>query len=193
MVAKVSALILRQDRSEMASAKWIQPPSATRSLIFIFFLRLYSFSPQDPASFCAQDALGINLGYGVKEIVSRIPASFAAVIGNCSKWSRGVPLSLPFPYALPDPFSFLCAWLAFSASKRQCLWPGISPLPYDFSLPRMASAWCHHLNTNNRYRCPLNTLSGQLQREHKIRRNGICRLTSQDELLWEGTIRSWDN
>jgi len=53
------------------------------SLIFSFFLRLYYFSPQDPASFSAQDALGINLGYIVKETVSRTPASFAAVIRNC--------------------------------------------------------------------------------------------------------------
>lgn len=56
----MSTLKLRKARTEMAHAKLIQPPSAIQSLIF-FFLRLYYFSPWDPTSFSAQDALGINL------------------------------------------------------------------------------------------------------------------------------------
>lgn len=77
MVAKTSTLKLREARSKISGTKLTWPPSATQSL------KLHYFSPQDPASFSAQNALGINLGYVVKKTVSRIPASFTAVTAKC--------------------------------------------------------------------------------------------------------------
>lgn len=76
MVAKISTLKLREARSKIAATKLTWPTSATQSL------KLHYFSPQDPTSFSAQNALGINLGYVAKKTASRIPASFTAVIGK---------------------------------------------------------------------------------------------------------------
>lgn len=129
--------------------------------VFFFFLRLYYISPQDPASFSAQDALGINLGYVVKETVSRIPASFAAVIGNCvvneadeclHPFPSIAHTQIPFLSYFPDSHSLPPSCNAFD----QAFCP--SPTTSHLQEWHLHPVWYYHPSISNGDRLPPHTI-----------------------------------